>query len=193
MQGSNAVCGTKDAIVRNSKLTVASDDLSPFVYAELRRIAHSLLRQERPDHTLQATALVHEAFLRLAGSTSRESNWDNRGQFFAAAAETMRRILIDSLRRKMAQKRGGQFHRIDLDVAEIENDRRDEQLLSLDAALERLELFDATKAQLVKLRFFSGMTTAEAAQALGISVATAERYWAFSRAWLQLAMRERGG
>ena len=193
MQGSNAVCGTKDAFARNSKLTVASDDLSPFVYAELRRIAHSLLRQERPDHTLQATALVHEAFLRLAGSTSRESNWDNRGQFFAAAAETMRRILIDSLRRKMAQKRGGQFHRIDLDVAEIENDRRDEQLLSLDAALERLELFDATKAQLVKLRFFSGMTTAEAAQALGISVATAERYWAFSRAWLQLAMRERGG
>ncbi|MCA9149351.1 MAG: sigma-70 family RNA polymerase sigma factor [Planctomycetales bacterium] len=193
MQGSNAVCGTKDAFARNSKLTVASDELSPFVYAELRRIAHSLLRQERPDHTLQATALVHEAFLRLAGSTSRDSNWDNRGQFFAAAAETMRRILIDSLRRKMAQKRGGQFRRIDLDIAEIESDRRDEQLLSLDAALERLELFDETKAQLVKLRFFSGMTTAEAAQALGISVATAERYWAFSRAWLQLAMRERGG
>jgi RNA polymerase sigma factor (TIGR02999 family) len=163
--------------------------LLPLVYAELKRVAQSMLRQERPDHTLQATALVHEAYLRLVGPASQHLEWDGQGHFFSVAAEAMRRVLIDSVRKKKSLKRGGGYQRIELDAVGGNDARRDDKLLALDAALDRLEQMDEIKAGLVKLRFFSGLTNAQAARALGISVATAERHWAFSRAWLQRAMR----
>jgi RNA polymerase sigma factor (TIGR02999 family) len=167
----------------------AAERLLPLVYAELRRVAQAKLHNERPDHTLQATALVHEAYLRLVGNQPDKLSWDSRGHFFAAAGEAMRRILIESVRQKNSQKRGGHLERIDLDAIPLEGQRRDEKLLALDDALDRLEKIDPIKAQLVKLRFFSGLTIDQAAQALGISPATAQRSWTFSRAWLQSAMR----
>jgi RNA polymerase sigma factor (TIGR02999 family) len=166
----------------------AADRLLPLVYDELRRVAQAKLRNERLDHTLQATALVHEAYLRLVDNPTNHLVWDSQAHFFAAAAEAMRRILIESARRKKSQKRGGDFQRVTLGAVEPQDRPREDKLLALDECLDRLEQIDARKAQLVKLRFFAGLTNAEAARVLGMSVATAERSWAFSRSWLQSAM-----
>ena len=161
----------------------ASEKLLPLVYDELRKLAAQKLAQEKPGQTLQATALVHEAYLRLVGAENQQQ-WDGRGHFFAAAAEAMRRILVDSARRRAAQKRGGDHAHIPL--AEIPEPSGDEpvDLLSLDEALQKLEQLHPDKAQVVKLRFFAGCSLEEMAAVLGISRATAERKWAYARAWL---------
>ncbi len=165
---------------------MATEELLPLVYEELRLLAAQKLSHEKPGHTLQATALVHEAYMRLVGSDGQ--GWDNRGHFFMAAAEAMRRILIESARRKKSQRHGGQHHRITLDEPLVqENGTIDSvDLLALNESLERLEAEDKTKAALVKLRFFAGLTGKQAAQALGLSHSTAERHWAFARSWLRL-------
>jgi len=163
----------------------ASGELLPLVYAELRKLAEAHLRHERPGQTLQATALVHEAFLRLVGADKPgASEWDSRGHFFAAAAEAMRRILIDRARQKGTIKRGGGFNRANLDMSVISLDAIPEELLDLDEALTRLEAEEPKMAELVKLRFFAGMDRLQAASAMGISPATADRHWAYARAWL---------
>jgi RNA polymerase sigma factor (TIGR02999 family) len=160
----------------------AADRLLSAVYDELRQLAASKLAQERPGQTLQATALVHEAYLRLLGT--EPAHWENRAHFFAAAAEAMRRILVDAARRKARLKRGGgRLHR-ELDEADFIVLPESIDLVALDEALEKLADQDPTKAQLVKLRFFTGMTVEQAGQVLGISRATADRYWTFARAWL---------
>ena len=161
----------------------AADQLLPLVYAELRKLAAQRLAHERPGQTLQATALVHEAWLRLAGDDAAQQ-WNSRGHFFAAAAEAMRRILIEQARRKQRVRHGGGRQRIELDEVCPVVPPRSDDLLALDEALTRLAANDPIRAELVKLRFFAGLTMAEAAQALGISLATAERYWAFARVWL---------
>lgn len=161
----------------------ASERLLPLVYEELRRLAAQKLSREAVGQTLQPTALVHEAYLRLV-KDSGEDSWDGRGHFFAAAAEAMRRILVENVRRKRSQKRGGGLARQDLDEAALSIPEPSEDLLALDEALDRLAARDSVKAELVKLRYFAGLTGAEAAAALGISTATAERYWAYARAWL---------
>lgn len=163
----------------------AAAALLPLVYDELRRLAASRMRQQPPEHTLQATALVHEAYLRLvAHADSRR--WEDRRHFFAAAAEAMRCILVDNARRKSRLKRGGgdERHRIDLDRCQLTVDEPPDDLLALDEALKALADAQPEKAELVKLRYFAGLTLEEAARALNISTATAERRWAFSRAWL---------
>ncbi|HBE71782.1 MAG TPA: RNA polymerase subunit sigma [Planctomycetaceae bacterium] len=166
----------------------ASDALLPLVYEELRRLGSQRLSRERAGHTLQPTALVHEAFLRLVGS--EEQSWENRGHFFAAAAEAMRRILIDNARQKRSQKRGGELARVPLDddahVATFSDDH--EELLSLDEALTALANHDAQAAELVKLRYFGGLTIDQAAEVLGVSPRTAKRYWTYARAWLKRAI-----
>jgi RNA polymerase sigma factor (TIGR02999 family) len=167
----------------------AAEQLLPLIYHELREVAQAKLRNERAGHTLQATALVHEAYLRLVGDRSEGQSWSSRGHFFAAAAEAMRRILIESVRQKSALKRGGGALRIELEAIHLAEQERNEELLALDAAIDRLEEVDPVKASLVKLRFFSGLTNAEAAQALEISPATADRYWSYARAWLQQEMQ----
>jgi RNA polymerase sigma factor (TIGR02999 family) len=161
----------------------AAEQVLPLVYEELRRLAAQKLAQEKPGQTLQATALVHEAYLRLV-DVDKVQRWDSRGHFFAAAAEAMRRILVDSARRHRAQKRGGGHERIDLaELAErAQGDPLD--LLALDDALKELEEQHPQKAQVVKLRFFAGCTLEETAQLLGVSRATAQRHWAYARAWL---------
>lgn len=161
----------------------AAEQLLPLVYDELRKLAARRLAQEKPGQTLQATALVHEAYLQLVGGAYQ--NWNSRGHFFAAAAEAMRRILIGNARRKKAGKRGGGYRRIELDAVEFSHQSPPEKLIALDEALDRLATKDAVKAELVKLRYFAGFTNQEAAEALGISTATAERYWTYARAWLQ--------
>ncbi len=159
----------------------ASDQLLPLVYEELRRLAAQKMALETPGQTLQPTALVHEVWLRLAGDESRR--WQDRSHFFAAASEAMRRILVDNARRKLAQRHGGGQERVDL--AQIEPAiSNDDQLLAVNEALEKLAARDKQKAELVKLRYFVGMTIEEAAQVLGISEGTAKRYWAYARAWL---------
>lgn len=162
----------------------AAEELLPLVYGELRKLAAAKLAQEKPGQTLQATALVHEAFLRLV-DTNHVQHWNSQGHFFAAAAEAMRRILIENARRKQAQKRGGQAQRIDLDAIELADLPCDEKLLAMEHALVRLAEKDPVKAELVKRRYFAGLTNQEAAGMLGISTATADRYWAYARAWLQ--------
>jgi RNA polymerase sigma factor (TIGR02999 family) len=162
----------------------ASAQLLPLVYDELRKLAAQKLAQEKPGQTLQATALVHEAYLRLV-DVEKAQHWNSRGHFFAAAAEAMRRILINNARRKQTQKRGGDAERVDLNAIEIMERMPSEKLLALDDALERLSALDPVKAELVKLRYFAGLTNQEAAIALGVSTATAERYWAYTRAWMQ--------
>jgi RNA polymerase sigma factor (TIGR02999 family) len=170
----------------------AAERLLPLVYEELRRLAAQRVALEKPGQTLQATALVHEAYLRLVGGGSEQSRqdqpqWDSRGHFFAAAAEAMRRILIDQARRKKSEKAGGQMRRVDLndDALAATSDVQDpEQLLALDAALQEFEKEDPLKARLVKLRYFAGLTLAEAAAAMGISLATAKRHWVYARSWL---------
>ena len=165
----------------------AAEELLPLVYNELRRLAAHRMRQEQPGQTLQATALVHEAFLRLVGDSSIQ--WDGRGHFFAAAAESMRRILIENARRKGRIKRGGELHRHDLDdnlaVCSSEND---ENLLALDDALVKLSAEDSQLAKLVELRYFTGLTIEETAKVLGVSPRTTKRNWTYARAWLQREM-----
>jgi RNA polymerase sigma factor (TIGR02999 family) len=164
----------------------AAEQLLPLVYDELRQLAAQRLARERPGETLQATALVHEAYLRLV-DVEKSQHWDSRGHFFAAAAEAMRRILIEQARRKQAQKRGGGLRRVELDagarLAAPEGCAADD-LLALDEALVQLETDDPLKARLVKLRYFAGLSLADAAEALGISPATAKRYWVYARSWL---------
>ncbi len=161
----------------------AAELLLPLVYEELRRLAARRLAQEAPDQTLQATALVHEAYLRLV-DVEKAQHWDCRGHFFAAAAEAMRRVLIENVRRKKSQKRGGGVERVDLDQIEMALPPPGDDLLALDEALTRLAAERPAVAELVKLRFFAGLTTDEAARALGISPATAYRHWNYAQAWL---------
>jgi RNA polymerase sigma factor (TIGR02999 family) len=160
----------------------ALEKLLPLVYDELRRLAAANLARESPGQTLQATALVHEAYLKLVGTS--EPRFETRGHFFTAAAEAMRRILIDRARSKGRQKRGGKARRLELHELDLALPPPDDDLLALDEALARLEQEDRPKAELVKLRFFAGLSVEQAAAALGISRATADRYWRFARAWL---------
>lgn len=160
----------------------AAERLLPIVYDELRRLATHRLAAEVPGQTLQPTALVHEAYLRLVGN--EDSGWENRGHFFGAAAEAMRRILVDRARSKGRVRHGGGRQRVDLDRVDLAVDAPAEEMLALNEALDKLEREDAKKARLVKLRFFAGLTSQQAAEALGISKATADRHWAFARAWL---------
>src|SRR4051812_11505140 len=161
----------------------AAGQLLPLVYHELRNLAGQKLAHESPGQTLQPTALVHEAYLRLLGE-EEELHWDSRGHFFAAAAEAMRRILVENARRKAAVKHGGGLRRRELGEVPTPDPEPREDLLALDEALGKLARADPVKAELVKLRYFVGLTAAEAAQALGISLATADRHWAYARAWL---------
>jgi RNA polymerase sigma factor (TIGR02999 family) len=161
----------------------AAEQLLPLVYDELRRLAAHKLAQEKPGQTLQATALVHEAYLRLVG-VDKEHRWDSRGHFFAAAAEAMRRILVEQARRKRGVRHGGGKRRIDLDEACSLLEPPSDDLLALDEALTRLAAQNLVRAEVVKLRFFAGLTMPEVAHALGVSLPTAERYWAFARTWL---------
>jgi RNA polymerase sigma factor (TIGR02999 family) len=162
----------------------AADQLLPLVYDELRRLAAQKMAQEAPGQTLQATALVHEAYARLVGPGGGR-DWDSRGHFFAAAAEAMRRILVENARRKAADKRGGALARVDLADADVPAPADSEDLLALDEALTRLAATDPQAADLVKLRYFAGLPAAEAAAALGMSPRTADRTWAYARAWLK--------
>ena len=163
--------------------TSGTERLLDEVYRELRRLAADMLARERSGQTLQATALVHEAYLRLVGSDS-SPQWSGRGHFFAAAAEAMRRILLETARRKHRLKHGGAQHRIDLDSQWVVSEGPSIDVLALDSALDKLTASDPAKAQVVKLRFFAGLTMPEVAAALGISLATAERHWTFARSWL---------
>jgi RNA polymerase sigma factor (TIGR02999 family) len=165
----------------------AAEQLLPLVYDELRRLAAVRLASEQPGQTLQATALVHEAYLRLV-DVERVKQWNSRGHFFAAAAESMRRILVDKARRKQRPKHGGQRDRVELNDDVHLSDDRAAELLSLHAALEKLEAESPAKAQLVKLRYFAGLSHQEAAEAMGISRATADRYWAYAKAFLRCEM-----
>jgi RNA polymerase sigma factor (TIGR02999 family) len=161
----------------------AAGQLLPLVYDELRKLAAAKLAHEKPGQTLQPTALVHEAYLRLVDAEPAQE-WSGRGHFFAAAAEAMRRILVENARRKGSRKHGGGLVRKDLDDVRPAAPEPSEELLALDEALDRLATKDPLKAELVKLRHFAGLTIEQAAQALGISPTTANRYWAYARAWL---------
>jgi RNA polymerase sigma factor (TIGR02999 family) len=167
----------------------AAAELLPLVYDELRKLAAARMAAEKPGYTLQATALVHEAYLRLVGPADG-SRWDGRAHFFAAAAEAMRRILVEAARRKAAARHGGAMHRQPLDPEAAAVPQHREDLLALDEALDRLATEDPLKADLVKLRYFVGLTLPEAAAALGLSERTAGRHWAFARAWLRRAVEE---
>jgi RNA polymerase sigma factor (TIGR02999 family) len=170
----------------------AANELLPLVYQELRRLAAHKMSNEAPGHTLQPTALVHEAYLRLVGPAQSQP-WEGRGHFFAAAAEAMRRILVDRAREKKALKRGGNLERVDIDAVELPSPMPDEELLALDEALDRLATVDTRAAEMVKLCFFVGLTQEDAARELGVSVSTAERIWAFARAWLLREMQKQRG
>lgn len=165
----------------------AAEDLLPLVYEELRKMAAQKLAIERPGHTLQPTALVHEAYLRLVGNEGagqQRPQWQGRRHFFGAAAEAMRRILVENARRRGAQKRGGEAARVELDADQVSAPERSEDLLALDEALARLAATDPAAAELVKLRYFAGLTIPEAAATLEISDRSADRLWAYARAWL---------
>lgn len=166
--------------------TAAAEQLFPLVYDELRRLAAERMAQERPGQTLQATALVHEAYLRLV-NVKETQRWESRGHFFAACAEAMRRILIDQARRRRSQKRGGDHQRVALDAAALvvtPAEQALDELLALEEALQQFEAEEPLKARLVKLRYFAGLTLQDAADALGISLATAKRHWIYARSWL---------
>jgi len=165
----------------------ASAELLPLVYERLRALAARKMQAERPDLTLQATALVHEAYLRLV-DTTKVQLWESRWHFFAAAAESMRRILVEHARQRGRIKRGGQMHRVDLDKIELTVNDPPDELIALDEALTKLAQDHPEKAQLVSLRYFGGLTHEEAAQALGFSTSTADRHWAYARAWLYRQM-----
>ena len=170
----------------------AADELFPLVYDELRRVAACKMASESPGQTLQPTALVHEAWLRLGGAENLP--WENRAHFFGAAAEAMRRILIDNARRKRALRHGGGQQRLNLDDIDVAaGSEDDDQLLEVHEALDKFAAVDPIKAELVKLRYFAGMTIEEAAEVLGISAPTAKRYWAFARAWLFREISETRG
>jgi RNA polymerase sigma factor (TIGR02999 family) len=166
----------------------APEQLLPLVYDELRKFAAEKLAQEHPGQTLQPTALVHEAYLRLV-DVEKAQQWNSRGHFFVAAATAMQRILVEQARRRMARKRGGQAHRESLDDSEIAAPAADDQLLAVHEALDELSHSDPEAASLVRLRFFAGMTMTEAADALGMSVRTAQDIWAYARAWLRRQLR----
>jgi RNA polymerase sigma factor (TIGR02999 family) len=161
----------------------AAEQLLPLVYEELRKLAAARLAHEQPGQTLQATALVHDAYLRLV-DVEKAQHWNSRGHFFAAAAEAMRRILVESARRKRALKGGGKYQQVELSEISLARDIPAWDLIDLDEALARFESLEPQKAQLIKLRFFGGLSINEAAAALGISAATAKRQWLFARAWL---------
>jgi len=160
----------------------ATDQLLPLVYEELRILAAQRLSHEKPGQTLQATALVHEAYLRLVGSDA--AGWDNRGHFFKAAAEAMRRILVENARRKRSEKRGGNREKVGFSEAILTIDGPNEDLVALDEALRRLEEEDATLSELIKMRYFAGLTLEQISKIMGIGRRTADRYWALGRAWL---------
>jgi RNA polymerase sigma factor (TIGR02999 family) len=166
----------------------AAEQLLPLVYDELRRLAAQKLAQEKPGQTLQATALVHEAYARLLGGGDAagrlEQRWDSRGHFFAAAAEAMRRVLIDRAREKRSQKRGGGRKRLNIDAIDLATHATPDQLLALDDALAKLAREDPAAARLVELRYFAGLSVEEAGKTLGVSTATAYRHWKYARAWL---------
>ena len=168
----------------------AAEQLLPLIYDELRRLAAQKLAQERPGQTLQATALVHEAYLRLVDADQAQ-HWNSRGHFFAAAAEAMRRILVDNARRKRRPKHGGGQKRVPLDAIALPVEDRFHDLLALDEALTRFAVQEPLKAELVKLRYFAGLSFEEAAACLGISPVTAKRYWAIARAWLYDALADK--
>jgi RNA polymerase sigma factor (TIGR02999 family) len=166
----------------------ASKQLLPLIYEELRKLAAARLSQEKPGQTLQATALVHEAYLRLVDGEQAKL-WNSRGHFFGAAAEAMQRILVDNARRKRRPKHGGDLNRVDIDEFPITDERADE-LIALEEALEKLASESPEKADLVRLRYFAGLSHQEAATALGISRATADRYWAYAKAFLHCEMQD---
>jgi len=170
----------------------ATEKLLPLVYDELRRLAAQRLRHESAGQTLQPTALVHEAYLRLV-DVEHQQRWNSRGHFFAAAAEAMRRILIENARRKKRLKHGGELQRVGIEDVEIASEAPAEDLLALDDAMSRLAAEDPVKARLVELRFFAGLSVHEAAEVLGISGITAKRYWRYARAWLHRALSGRDG
>jgi RNA polymerase sigma factor (TIGR02999 family) len=165
----------------NNGESAAGDELIPLVYDELRTMAAARMANERPGQTLQATALVHEAYLRLAGN---EQGWQSRAHFFGAAAEAMRRVLIENARRKKSGKHGGGIERIDLGSVDVAIGADEDHLLLVNDALEKLEAKDPEAAQLIKLRFFAGMTNEDAAQTMGLAVRSATRLWTYARAWL---------
>jgi RNA polymerase sigma factor (TIGR02999 family) len=170
----------------------AAAELLPLVYDELRKLAAARLADEKPGQTLQATALVHEAYVRLVGG-EQPQDWNGRGHFFAAAAEAMRRILVEAARRKGRERHGGGRARIDLDAVEPAADEADDRLLAIDEALTLLAAEDPAAAKVVTLRFFAGLTAQQAADALDISLRTANSHWAFARAWLFRRLGEPGG
>jgi RNA polymerase sigma factor (TIGR02999 family) len=170
----------------------AAEQLLPLVYDELRKLAAGKMAQEGPGQTLQATALVHEAYLRLV-DVEQIQHWDSRGHFFAAAAEAMRRILVERARHKRSLKAGGDRQRIDLPDVGLPLNGPGENLLALDEALEKLEKKDKRKAEVVKLRFFAGLSNEQAAQALGISASTADNDWAYARSWLRVEIEGESG
>ena len=187
---SDAACSAKVTTLLNQVAAGdprAAADLLPLVYEQLRALAGAKMRQQRPDQTLQATALVHEAYLRLV-DTTKVQHWESRWQFFAAAAESMRRILVDNARRRGRFKRGGEMKRVDLDQVEVAVNEPPLELIALDEALTELAAEHPQRARLVNLRYFGGLTHEEAAQALGVSVSTADRQWAYARAWLYRRM-----
>ena len=165
----------------------AAEQLLPLVYEELRKLAAARLAQEKPGQTLQATALVHEAYLRLV-DVEQAQRWNSRGHFFAAAAEAMRRILVEQARQKKSVKGGGQYQRVELPDEQLAAPSRQVDLLALDEALDKLAQQDARKAELVKLRFFAGLTIHQAASALGIADSTADADWAYAKAWLRVEL-----
>jgi RNA polymerase sigma factor (TIGR02999 family) len=167
----------------------AAAELLPLVYEELRKLAAQRLAQEKPGQTLQATALVHEAYLRLV-DVEKVQHWESRGHFFAAVAEAMRRILVENARRRRSEKHGGRLKRIDFEEAASLAEPPSDDLLALDEALDQLAAEDPVKAELVKLRCFAGLSHQDAAQALGISRATADRYWAYAKSWLYCKLYE---
>ena len=188
----DAITQVLNAIERGDPL--AAEQLLPLVYDELRKLAAQRLAQEKPGQTLQATALVHEAYVRLTGNATSGGNqsWSGRSHFFAAAAEAMRRILVDAARRKNAARHGGGRLRVDLDPDAFPGVETREDLVALDSALELLAGRDPIKAELVKLRYFGGLTMTEAARALGLSDRTAGRHWKYARAWLRRAVEGAG-
>jgi RNA polymerase sigma factor (TIGR02999 family) len=168
----------------------ALNKLIPMVYDELHKLASRYLRRERPDHTLQTTALVHEAYLKLVDQ--REANWENRVQFFAVAAQLMRRILVDYARRHRASKRGGDVYKLSLEEALLPSEEKDAELLALDEALDRLATIDSQQSRVVELRVFAGLSLEETAQALNISPRTVRREWSMAKAWLHRQIRKNG-
>ncbi|MEM7316019.1 MAG: sigma-70 family RNA polymerase sigma factor [Planctomycetota bacterium] len=176
-------------ILQNAdKADCVSDELLPLVYDELRRIASAQMAMEKPGQTIQPTALVHEAYMRLIGSTPLR--WDSRAHFFGAAARSMRQILINRANRKKAVKHGGEVNRVDIDHAILVDEPEPEKMLALDVALEKLERIDPRKGQIVMLRYFAGLSVEDTAKAMDISVATVKRDWQFARTWLHREMSD---